>query len=102
MGGRPKANDLRDFSKLISKCYHYLFINFHKFSTSQRIDIAKSVLLKAMPTEQPPNTNVTTIIYNINPKSISVREKDILNGTNHRLDEVQSTAETGIVPQVLS
>lgn len=48
-GNRLSTNSTQDFSKLTVKCYNYLLYNFHKFSTSQKIDISKAVILKAMP-----------------------------------------------------
>ena len=42
-------NDQIDFSRLTIKCSNYLFNNFHKFTTIQKIDIAKAVVCKAIP-----------------------------------------------------
>ena len=48
-GNRLTSRDCSDFSKLVLKGYNYLLKYFHTFTTAQRIDIAKSIILKAMP-----------------------------------------------------
>lgn len=93
-GNRSTTGTIADFSKLTLKCHNYLLRNFHKFTDTQKIDIAKSVILKAMPQEPTGETNITSIIYNINQRAVSQREQESLEPkhTDNRLDQIQPAA----------
>lgn len=72
MGGRPTSESLRDFSRLVSKCYNYLFNNFHKFNQTQKIEIAKAVIIKAMPQKVEGDFGAKTNIIIVRPNGEKV------------------------------
>ena len=61
-GNRLVGSNVYDFNRLIVKCADYLLKNFHKFTTTQKIDIAKSVIGRAMPAPEGSGNNQTVII----------------------------------------
>ena len=77
-GNRLTTRHVVDFSKLTIKCYNYLLHNFHKFTIAQKIEIAKAVVMKAMPMPEGSgnNQNVTIIIQK--PNAVSDSDTNIV------------------------
>lgn len=48
--GRRSCNEERDFQKLITKSFNYLYCNFEHFNEEKRFHLALEIVKKAMPT----------------------------------------------------